>query len=125
MNLRLEQSLISIFVGSANDKNMVMALMSDDTTFSLLIIDSRASISLAAHKIIRWLFHCCYRRGMLRSASQVFFASSTSEKISHRQIDAVSVLGLALDGTDLAGGSLVLCPPGVGYPLPGLKHHGW
>lgn len=44
-----------------------------------------------------------------------FFSSSISEKISHRQIDEVSVLGLALDGTDLAGGSLVLCPPWCGF----------
>lgn len=52
------------------------------------------------------------------------FAPSTSEKISHGQINAVSVLGLALDGTDLAGGSLGVVAPCVGFPLLVLKHHG-
>lgn len=42
---------------------------------------------------------------------QGFFRRRASEKISQLQIGAVSVLGLALDGTDLAGASLGAVPP--------------
>lgn len=72
-------------------------------------------ISLAAHKVIPWLFHCSYRRGILRSASQVFFRRRPRRKSPIGKLNAVSVLGLALDGTDLAGGSLALCPPWCGF----------
>lgn len=76
--------------------------------------DSCYAPLLKCTKIIRWLFHCRYRRGILRSASQVFFVVDFGENLPYANWRGQCFgLGARWDGSSWGIAGAV--PPSCGF----------